>query len=490
MENSVVFARKKFTMDKFISQAKLTANSKVKKILSSSARSSISTSECSNGMVTVGGKVFVNVVYLNVEDVVERTGAEIEFIEKQQTNYALEELFVTDEVKVESQNSSSSEIMLTLSHSATVSGVYKYEIANFEESENDFVLSKNTFKAAREVVSASDNFVVAEECESNIKNMQILHANAHAVIEEVTCTLDKVVLDGKIISEVFESDGESFGLVTKEFEFKQEILAEGTVPSMQAAADIAVKNITITPEEGEEKTTLVYAFDLFAKVTVYEEMAYEAVTDMFSLGSEISTTSDYIEAKNYHSEINANDSVMLTANVANIENFDDVVGVFDGTFAPISVEDKGEKIVVTGLINTTALVKVAGTIETLKTENETYFEISKDASLILESISAFVNIVSYKVKAGKELEISARVTYNAKFDTEISERYVSSYEVVSQKPANEGGIKVYVTHQGETLFNVAKALSVRPEVITYQNEVSDVFEQGEKVYIYSPINLI
>ncbi len=490
MENSVVFARKKFTMDKFVTQAKLTANTKIKKILSTSARSSVGNSECSNGMTTVGGKLFVNVVYLNEENFIERTGAEVEFIEKQQSSFNLEELFVIDEAKVESQNFSSTEIMLSVAHNVTVSGVYKYELANFENNEDELIISKSSFKAMKEVASVSDTFVVAEECESNIKNMQILHANAYAVIEEASCTLDKVVLEGKVISEVFESDGESLGLVSKEFDFRQEILAEGTVPNMQACADVVVKNITVTPEEGEDKTTLVYAFDLFAKVTAYEETNYEVAVDMFSLKNEISTTTNYLEAKNYHSELSSSDSVMLSANVSNIENFDDVAGVFDGKFTLLSAEDNGEKVVVTGLVNTTALVRTSDDYQTLTTENETYFEISKDAGLSLEGISASVNIVSFKVKAGKELEISARVNYSAKFNTSVSERYVSSYEVVSAKPESEGGIKVYITHQGETLFNVAKVLSVRPEVIAEQNEVGDIFEQGEKVYIYSPINLI
>jgi len=47
-----------------------------------------------------------------------------------------------------------------------------------------------------------------------------------------------------------------------------------------------------------------------------------------------------------------------------------------------------------------------------------------------------------------------------------------------------------VTRKGETLFDVAKVLNVRPETITSQNDVQDIFEQGEKIYIYSPINLL
>ncbi len=490
MENSVVFARKKFTMDKFLTQAKLTAENPIKKVLSVSTRSNISSSECANGMVSVGGKTFVNVVYLSADGSVERTGAEVEFIEKQQTNYSLDNLFVCDEVSVESQNFSSTEVMVTVSHKASVSGVYRYELANFDGSENDFVMRKRSFDAMRQVACVSDSFVVAEESESNIKNMKILQADAKAVVTQATCTLDKIIVEGKVLAEVFENDGESFGLVSKEFEFKQEVLAEGTVPSMLASADIAVKNITITPEENEEKTNISYSFDLYVQASAFEESTYEVVTDMFSLGNEITTTNDFIEAKNYHSQVVMSDTVMLTADVSNIENFDDVVGVYGGTFTLTSAEDAGEKVKISGIVNTQALCKVGEGYEVLRTGNENYFEISKDESVIFEGVNTAVEVLSFKVKAGKELEISARITYTSKFNTMISESFVSGFESVKQKPENHGGIKVYVAHQGETLFDVAKALSVRPETIANQNEVSDIFEQGEKIYIYSPINLI
>ena len=47
-----------------------------------------------------------------------------------------------------------------------------------------------------------------------------------------------------------------------------------------------------------------------------------------------------------------------------------------------------------------------------------------------------------------------------------------------------------VGNPGTPLFDVAKSLNVRPETITSQNEVAEIFEQGEKIYIYSPVNLL
>ena len=67
---------------------------------------------------------------------------------------------------------------------------------------------------------------------------------------------------------------------------------------------------------------------------------------------------------------------------------------------------------------------------------------------------------------------------------------MASYEVLNEKPENVNGVKVYITSGGDTLFEVAKAVNVKPEVIAEQNQVDGIFEGGEKIYIYSPINLI
>ena len=73
--------------------------------------------------------------------------------------------------------------------------------------------------------------------------------------------------------------------------------------------------------------------------------------------------------------------------------------------------------------------------------------------------------------------------------TLISSRYVKAYEIVDQKNIDDAGIKVYITRNNQSVFDVAKALNVRPDVILKQNEVDDVFESGKKIYVYSPINL-
>ena len=128
-------------------------------------------------------------------------------------------------------------------------------------------------------------------------------------------------------------------------------------------------------------------------------------------------------------------------------------------------------------------------ISDLKTSLQVKIEIPREDYELIGNINAIAEITSFKVKAGKYLEVVYVLNYQVIFEKLVSAKFVKSYDVKSEKQENLGGIKLYITSQGETLFDIAKKLNVKPEIITNQNEVLDTFEQGEKIYIYSPINL-
>lgn len=490
MENSVILTRKKFTADKFLSQVKFTAPSAVKKILSASANSFIANSECASGVLSLSGKVMVEVVYLSDLGTVEKSSGELDFIEKQQSRYTLDNLFVSDRALVENVSWTSSEVIVSVSHDVSVSGIYKYELSNFEDGQEEFVTKKTMVTSHSLVSSADDNFVVAEEIESNIKNMQVLFSKANVEISDIRSGVDKVIIEGKINTEVFESDGEAFGLVTKEFEFKQEIQADGVTPNMLVEAKVLVKNTTVTPEISEEKTTLVYAIDLFSKCYVFEENSYEVVSDMFSLKNDLVTTNDYVESKTYHSVSHYSENFMTSTDVSTLENFDDLLGVYDASFECDSIVQNGTNFQIQGKIHANALIQVEGGVNKLSIESDIVFENNMEAGLLIGDVTSSVEIGSFKVKAGKELEVNFKLNLAVTNESEFTLTFVKSYEKKDEKQEAIAGVKVYVAEANETLFDVARALNVRPEVISKQNEVSDVFEKGEKIYIYSPINLI
>lgn len=490
MENLVVQAKKKITLDKFVSSVKIIAQSEVKHILNVSAKDVTGPVDQSNNVVTVTGKITANVIYLTQENKLASAEATLDFIEKQQVQVALQERVAVDEIEIKIDTFSGTEILCSVTHNTQIYGIYSYEIADFVGENTAFVLNKKSFSAKKFILSCSDNFVVAEEQESNLKNMQVLSANAKVLTYETSASVDKVVISGKLLVETIYDDGEETGLLTKEFEFKQEIEAVGSVPNMFAETLLKINNVTVTPEEKDDKTNIVYVIDAYAKSYVYEDFEYQVASDMFALDSEIENTYDFLEFKNYSSSNVSAEVFISSTDVSNIENFDDIVGVFEPKTEIKEISALENKSVVEFEITAFALYKSGEMIKRLEVKSPSKFEFEKTADELPDQSRIVAEISSFKVKAGKELEIAFKVTAEITNSKIISETFVKSYEIKEPKTANNGGIKVYVTRAGETLFDVAKVLSVRPEIIEEQNQIDGVFEQGEKIYVYSPINVM
>lgn len=490
MENLVIFAKKKFTMDKFLTQVKVTTESNVKKVLNVSARSVVFGCECANNIVSCTGKLIVNVIYVNTDNMLAHSEVVSDFIEKSQTNVALSDIFALDDVNVEFYTESSSEVLCNIAHNITISGIYKYEIQDLSKGGENLVFDKKEINTLKLLNTCEDNFVVAEESDSNIKNMNILSSNANIYALDVSCGVDKIIVDGKIVADVIYEDGETISNYIKEFEFKQEIQAQGVVPNMLVCTELKVKSITITPEDKDDKTNIIFAFDVYAKGYCYEECNVQVASDMFSLSNEVQATYDFVEAKNFHSQKLVNDIVTTSTNVADIENFDDLLGVFEPKIKILALSEDNEKVYFQGEVSAFAIYKAGEEYEKLIISSPTNFEFAKENNNYAYDAIAAAQISSYKVKAGKELEVIFKVDYSIETETIISEKFIRSFEEKQEKSENLAGIKVYVTQKGETIFEVAKALSVKPEIIVSQNQVDNVFEQGEKIYVYSPINLL
>lgn len=489
MENVVISSRKKVTMEKVVSQTKVSAEENIKKVLGVFAEAVPETSEFSNGLLTVSGKQKVTVIYLTDDGRAERAEQISDFVEKQQQSFVLEDAFSVASVEVSNYTLAGNDVLCFLETEISVHGNYKYEIPMFSDEENNLCLNKKSFNAPKLVCMAEDNFVVAEETECNLTGVKVLHVTASVLLGEVSVLVDKVVLEGKVLANVVYSDETGVSNLSKEYEFKQEISANGALPSNNCDAFISVKNVTVTPEETDGKTNFVFVFDLFSKSFVYDENTYEIATDLFSLSNELSTSYSYLEMKNFAGFKNYSDTVLLSADVTSLENFDDIVGVFEPKFVPESIEKQNGKYILSGKVNMLAIYKSESDVHSFIHSGETKLEISGEQEAELRDYSVCAAISSFKVKAGKELEIMLSLNYTANFETALSERYVKGYEVKAEKDAGKSGIKVYIASAGETVFDVARNLNVRPEIIIGQNEVAGSFEQGEKIYVYSPVNL-
>lgn len=490
MENVAINVRKNFTMDKYFSQVKIVTPNNISKLLETTVRSVISSAEVVNNYLMVSGKIVANAVYLTDENKVESTETTAEFVEKQKITFVLSEISADDVLEIQSTSVSSSEVMISVSHNTNVMGIYRYLVGDSQKQGEEFVLNKKTIKALNFKQSNDETFVVAEEVETNLSGVKILNINSNAVTTSVISAVDKVVVEGKVKVNALYLEDNGLGEISKEFEFKQEIAMKNALPGMNTELRLTHLNTAIVEQQKEDKNALAFVIDLSAKAYVFENAEIETFDDLFSLKTELVPVYELAEFEENDGFEFDNDTVLTQTDISSLGDFDDIIGVFQPTVKILELNDLGEKIHVNAEINALAVYKTQTSIQKLELKFDTHFECEKEISKNIKKASACAAVSAFKVKAGKDLESAFALEYKFEFEKEMTEKFVKSYEEKQEKPDTDAGVKVYVTRENQSIFDVAKALNVKPELIKSQMEVDDIFEAGQKVFVYCPLNIV
>lgn len=488
MENLAVSTRKKIDMETFFTSVKISTENAISKVLSHSVRVGIAGIDSVNGGISLTGKVFVDLVYLTTTGEIEHAEGCQDFIEKQKTEIALTDAFAKDVLKLENLDFSGNEALCSVSHQVGVIGIYAYNIQTVSGDEKEFILNNKEVEFDKLVVAASDDFVVAEESEISGTDIKVLQNNVSVILDDFACVVDKVVLEGKVQLESLVLNENEISTVKKSIEFKQEISASGVLPNMRVNALAEAKTVNVVPEEKDGKTNLVCTFEIQAKAYVFEKNTYEIVTDMFSLKNEIQTVYNFVEAKEYENVKSLSNLVTIQTDIVDIVDFDDIVDVFGAKMNNLIIKKEDDRLLASGDLTAHGIYKTVDGYGDVLIESHVDFEIGESEFLVGEA-SAVCEVLNFKVKAGKEIETSVKIDYFLLEEREMTEKFLSSYEIKDEKAENMSGIKVYVSKGNQSVFDVAKILNVKPEIITQENPVDDVFEKGQKIYVYSQANL-
>lgn len=489
MENVAISTRKKITMDKYFSQVKIVTPNNISRLLKVSARSVVSSAEVVNNFLLVSGKIVANAVYLTDENKIENTETTADFVEKQKTTFVMSEITSIDELEIQNVSTSSSEVMISVEHKTTLTGIYRYLVGDATKNADDLVLNKKVINCRNFKNSNDETFVVAEEVESNLKDIKILNINSVAVLQNAVSAVDKVIIDGKVKVNALYLDENGLGEIVKEFEFKQEIAMKNALPGENVEVVLKHLNTSIVEQNKDDKTKLAFVIDLSAKAYLFENKDVQTFDDLFSLKNQLVPVYDYAEFEENDGMEFDSDTVLTQTDISANGDFDDIVGVFQPEIKILEMKDLGEKISVTAQINALCVYKTTTSVANLDLSYETHFETEKDLTKKLKNVEASGTVSAFKVKAGKDLESAFLVEYKFEFEKETNEKYVKNFDVSGEKKVVDAGVRVYVARENQTVFDVAKALGVMPELISAQTEVDGVFEKGQKIFVYCPLNL-
>lgn len=476
--------------DQFESTARIEVQPEkpVKRVLTVKAMAKITTKEKLADDVKFSGKTTYQIAYQTEDNTLCSALAVVEWNGKLE-NVKEENVFLTANVMANTITGfSGTEIAISSLVNVDAFGIFKEEVQSVENLSEDFVKLEKTYEYENVVSFASDSFNEVAELEVPAIVSDVLYSDGTVEVANVICGIDTVTIEGTVHANgTFVQEGKVVPFA-KDIDFKRELSALSTVPNNIADADVYLENLMVTASvnETDQKTNLVFSVELSVCTAVYSKEMAVLVQDAFSTLKEVENTYECVTATNFEKSENYKESI--TATIQTPENAVELGYVFK---ANAEITDKIQTDNGT-LLNGAIMVEAVLLDENANAE---MFKNFAPFSILVPDATendeyAIKTVVTNATLKANTLEIALDALVNYKENSKEYIGFVKSIEEKEEKVKSNSAIRVYVTKEGEDLFAVAKAISMKPEDILMQNPgVTENLENGTRLVVYSGLNL-
>ena len=474
------------------SQNKIYTDKEISKILFAKSRACVLHTEILDEQVHVSGKVFSNITYLSVDGETESGDAEIEF----------NEIIKNSKIKQGDQICVSANVIDCLVDSVSVSEVNTTSIVELtpklvatekiayvtgggdglyvldEQFNNKFLIKSGKEELSFEIeVQTRENIskVLDSSCQLCVKNIK-----ARGGIAQV----DLNACYNLLLKE------DQLKILSDEYQTTEEVVIDGSSEQSFICGKLNVLSCETEIVEGKIilKVNAMLCFD------VYEEKTLNFVSDAFSVTNEINL--NVISALQNRFAYNFSENAEVVGNISvKDEGFEirRVIGALPKTLVLSKVSPGQNEVLVEGVASFTAIYEdVDDVIDSVDIEIPFVSNV-KNANIEADqmfSTSGCIFDVKAKVRKANEIEISAGVGFCFNVFEKNEFAYVNNIEIGEEKLIDESALTIYVVKDNETLFDIAKKLSVSMADLKDQNPaLEDELKEGFRLVVYKQKNV-
>ncbi|MDR1905732.1 MAG: DUF3794 domain-containing protein [Clostridiales bacterium] len=483
MADELRFGEIKTQYKKFVAESQVTADFAVedkdgkgiKKILSVVVEPKVASVDALSGEAVVNGRINYKLLYVNEDG--EPVGADYF------SDYK-DSVFSTDIAPSSALSVNTTVVDMTVNESDAVSVSVVLENKVYMVIQEDIPaltgIPEGYFDERRKVITQSYGESLRSVVEVSDESLtggvvgRILTYEVAAVINDARVNGGVISEEGTLYANVLytTADGE---YVNKQFTVpfsEEQAVAPGLDLAVFAAASVKGAKVVLAGSEDNNIIRIEASVEVSASVIVNTEE--EVISDVFSVTRELETQREkyavprYFTASTFTETVG--DSVALDEESTAVNEVLGYLGAANNIASMISSNDRAT---VEGVFSVTVLYR--GADEEIYSVNvEIPYSIGiKDnkltGGLTLEGNGA-VAAVNIRRKRDRELDITAELFFNVRAYGGETITVVSFVTEIGEKEDTLSAISVYNTSEGETLWDMAKALSCTPEMIISQNE--------------------
>lgn len=457
----------------------------LKKVLNISASAEVLSGELIDTDYSILGKTNIQLLYVTEAGELENVTATVDWQNTVKVVGENPSAYVTvKETSIEA--SSMAEISLSILHNCEVEGLTTSLVTPLPSITDDYVTDTNTITYNKLASSSVSKFALAETLETSSNAKSVLACDCAITSINASSNIDLVSVEGTANVKVLYLTEEGTNTLTKQIDFKQEVPCMGAMPSEEAWANLSVINAGCTLQVAE-KCTFVIGVNILASVSTYKAETLSLVSDLFSLTKTLDTTTDCVEFASYNGSKNFTDNVTITSNIPG-EDIVLVDAISPSVYIAKQTIENGY-IVVEGVASAYVVYKAGEEVNSYTVTSPFVSRVECPLNGTIASLGACANVISCKARTAGEVDVMLELFFNVNIVEDKYFEFVKSVTETGERQNLSSAVTIYVTKEGERLFDVARALGISPDAILEQNTVLEgKFSAGQRVFVYSPLN--
>ena len=471
-------------------QNKLQTDDEIVKVLSVLSEASILHTELLDGEGHFAGKLTTKVVFLDAQNDCHSIESETEFSAKCSSDLISATSFGCAKVNVDStdiESVSSHEIVVNNALTIKLKLINKQGAQLVTDGSENVLVEKEAMVIPSITCEDKQIFEIELELSQKLKNERILSHKVSAAVKSIKTIHNGFCINGQVFASVLTSGSEpnDTKVIFDNADFNEEIVCSEVNESSKIDANLSILSSTIYENEGSVRIKL----SVLACYNVNNTQELMVVKDAFSLTNEVNLNISSENVSKFFGMINASEEISGNAMVGN-DSYEirKVVGSIPKNLIIANKYVQNERIYIEGIASFTSVyVGVEDDVNSVDIELPFSFSINANGVNSEDMIFVKVNAsdVNSKLRKANEIELMASLLICASVYKNETIAFVSDVEIREEKPECENALTLYIVKQGETLFDIAKKLSVTVDQIMEQNEgVTNALEEGMQIIIY------
>ncbi len=455
---------------------------KVAKILSLAVDGKVMSATASDGYVEVEGRAEFKLVYIDVDNVEQGVSYNADFTVRVEDEVSADDK--ADAYVTVSESDVKTGDGITLS-AVIVVGVQTVSVGECEylSGAEDCLITDNLI-VFPELVGTKSVVIPVEESTTVGEVGKVLCLSADTIVKNAVPSENSVSAELLTVATVTYTEGDEIRTATFEIASTEEVEIEGVGDGDVITACASVKKSRIVLAGVTGANELRFEGDISLKIKAFRMTETSAVADVFSLTHEtevensersqraVARTSFYAEKIDGSAYLDdgkrANRIVAIPS--ANVQ------------IAKAVAEDDGLRV--DGITLISVVYDGEDGLDSVRAEVPFLVVLSGDFS---EDVTArgIVGGVNAKLRRDGEIAFDIVLYIAVEEYATVTSTFISAVELGENKEVNDSGLSMYIAKDGDTLWDVCKALTATPDKITEQNPtLVEPLAEGEKVLFF------